>query len=237
MTPSGAPAGDHATTTALADRPVPSAGPPAVSGCQKRRDLGGEAMLLIPPSTGRPAGTLSWHCGHGETALPAQALALVPLAAVGLPLLRHPPKAPVPQPAGQGGPVRTKRQRRPPPAAPFARKHGVGVGMEWGPTKTAVEFMVWSGELASTRRAGGQRLFGLAERSIPAEFLNDGLTDGEWLTRLLSHAGTVLGVATVDDLADFLRIPAARSPSPARHRPPPPRTEGLGQAWVDPGRA
>ncbi|WP_411572697.1 DNA glycosylase AlkZ-like family protein [Streptomyces xanthophaeus] len=68
--------------------------------------------------------------------------------------------------------------------------------------ETAVEFMVWSGELASTRRAGGQRLFDLAERSIPAEFLNDGLTDDECLTRLPSHAGTVLGVATADDLAD-----------------------------------
>ncbi len=69
--------------------------------------------------------------------------------------------------------------------------------------------MVWSGELASTRRAGGQRLFDLAERSIPAEFLNDGLTDDECLTRLPSHAGTVLGVATADDLADYLRFPAA----------------------------
>ncbi|MGW7029738.1 DNA glycosylase AlkZ-like family protein [Streptomyces xanthophaeus] len=75
--------------------------------------------------------------------------------------------------------------------------------------ETAGEFMVWSGELASTRRAGGQRLFDLAERSIPAEFLNDGLTDDECLTRLPSHAGTVLGVATADDLADYLRFPAA----------------------------
>ncbi|MGW6875900.1 DNA glycosylase AlkZ-like family protein [Streptomyces xanthophaeus] len=108
-------------------------------------------------------------------------------------------------------------------------------GWDWGPTKTAVEFLVWSGELASTRRAGGQRLFDLAERSIPADYLNDDLTDDECLTRLLGHAGTVLGVATVDDLADYLRIPAAVA---ARHLPAtgltPVQVEGWGPAWADP---
>ncbi|WCD90905.1 hypothetical protein KPP03845_107334 [Streptomyces xanthophaeus] len=60
--------------------------------------------------------------------------------------------------------------------------------------ETAVEFMVWSGELASTRRAGGQRVFDLAERSVPTEFLN------------------VLGVATADDLADYLLSPPPSQP-------------------------
>lgn len=44
-----APVGDDATAAALVDRSVPSTGPPAVSGGQERRDLGGGAMPLFPP--------------------------------------------------------------------------------------------------------------------------------------------------------------------------------------------
>ncbi|MFD4862476.1 DNA glycosylase AlkZ-like family protein [Streptomyces atratus] len=82
-------------------------------------------------------------------------------------------------------------------------------GWDWGPTKTAVEFLLWSGELACTRRTGWQRQFDLPERSIPAEFLTDALTDEACLKTLLTQAGQALGVATCDDLADYLRITTA----------------------------
>ncbi|MGW0669848.1 DNA glycosylase AlkZ-like family protein [Streptomyces sp. NPDC002746] len=82
-------------------------------------------------------------------------------------------------------------------------------GWNWGPTKTAVEFLLWSGELACTHRTGWQRQFDLPERSVPAEFLTDALTDDACLTALLVHAGRALGVATCDDLADYLRITTA----------------------------
>ncbi|MEV6575734.1 crosslink repair DNA glycosylase YcaQ family protein [Streptomyces sp. NPDC051577] len=108
-----------------------------------------------------------------------------------------------------------------------------GTGWDWGSTKTAVEFLLWSGELASTRRTGGQRLFDLAERCIPAAHLNDELTDDECLIRLLGHAGTAMGVATADDLGDYLRIPNATATRLIPDTPlTPVRVEGWGPAWA-----
>jgi uncharacterized protein len=83
-------------------------------------------------------------------------------------------------------------------------------GWAWSPTKRAIEFLVWSGELACVaRHHGHQRLFDLAERVIPPQHLTDHLSDRECLIRLLERAGNALGVATPDDLADYLRIRTA----------------------------
>ncbi|GAA1309144.1 winged helix-turn-helix domain-containing protein [Saccharothrix xinjiangensis] len=88
-----------------------------------------------------------------------------------------------------------------------------GNGWDWGPTKTAVEFLVWAGELACTRRTDWHRVFDLPHRVIPARHLTDIADDHECHLRLLEHAGSALGVATVDDLADYIRIP-----KPLAHR-------------------
>ncbi|MBW4717316.1 winged helix-turn-helix domain-containing protein [Saccharothrix obliqua] len=82
-----------------------------------------------------------------------------------------------------------------------------GDGWNWSPTKTAVEYLVWSGELACTRRTNWQRLFDLPHRVVPAELLTDALDDRQCQLELLNRAGRVLGVATIDDLADYIRIP------------------------------
>lgn len=82
-----------------------------------------------------------------------------------------------------------------------------GDGWNWGPTKTAVELLVWSGELVCARRANWQRLFDLPHRVLPTELLTDALDDRRCQVELLNRAGRVLGVATADDLGDYLRIP------------------------------
>ncbi|HEY9474971.1 MAG TPA: crosslink repair DNA glycosylase YcaQ family protein [Mycobacteriales bacterium] len=81
-----------------------------------------------------------------------------------------------------------------------------GNGWDWGPTKTAVEYLVWSGELACVRRQGWHRVFDLPERVIPSHLLDQNVDDHTCLVRLLTRAGRALGVATVDDLADYPRI-------------------------------
>ncbi|HEY9474967.1 MAG TPA: crosslink repair DNA glycosylase YcaQ family protein [Mycobacteriales bacterium] len=81
-----------------------------------------------------------------------------------------------------------------------------GNGWDWGPTKTAVEYLVWSGELACVRRQGWHRVFDLPERVIPGHLLDQDVDDHTCLVRLLTRARRALGVATVDDLADYLRI-------------------------------
>ncbi|MEU2951010.1 DNA glycosylase AlkZ-like family protein [Streptomyces xanthochromogenes] len=108
-------------------------------------------------------------------------------------------------------------------------------GWNWGSTKTALEFMVWAGDLACTRYAAGQRLFDLPERCIPHPLLGDDLDDDTCLTRLLEHAAKTLGVGTADDFADYLRI---RPATAARLLPDtaltPVAVQGWSSAWAHP---
>ncbi|MET8746206.1 crosslink repair DNA glycosylase YcaQ family protein [Streptomyces sp. NPDC004728] len=169
---------------------------------------------------------------------PAHALALVPLA--DWPLWAFRRRAARRHPQYPGRHARTALLDRITRDGPLSLRRlrdsaEAGAGWGWSPTKTAVELLVWSGELASTRRTGGQRLFDLAEHCIPAAFLSDQASDDECLTRLLGHAGAALGVATTADLADYLRIP---TPVATRILPgtvlTPVKVEGWGTAWADP---
>ena len=83
-------------------------------------------------------------------------------------------------------------------------------GWNWSPAKTAVQLLLWSGELACVRRdRAGNRLFQLPPTAIGDQYLTDALTDRECLRTLVERAAHALGVATVDDLADYLRVTAA----------------------------
>ncbi|MFF3020044.1 DNA glycosylase AlkZ-like family protein [Streptomyces sp. NPDC057939] len=167
---------------------------------------------------------------------PAHALALVPLADWPLWAFRRRASRRRPQyPDQQTRAALLDRitTEGPLPLRRLREGTAAGAGWTWGPVKTAVEFLLWSGDLASHRRIGGQRLFDLAERCIPDEHLNDDLTDDECLTQLLTHAGTALGVATVDDLGDYIRIPTSLA---ARLLPgtdlTPVRVQDWGTAWA-----
>ena len=76
-----------------------------------------------------------------------------------------------------------------------------GNGWDWSPTKTAIEYLVWSGELACVRREGWHRIFDLPERVIPDHLLDQNVDDHTCLVRLLTRAGRALGIATADDLS------------------------------------
>jgi len=81
-----------------------------------------------------------------------------------------------------------------------------GRGWEWGPTKIAVEYMIWTGELACVRRTNWNRIFDLPQNAIPAHLLRHDIDDLTALAELTTRAGRVLGVATIDDIADYTRI-------------------------------
>lgn len=89
-----------------------------------------------------------------------------------------------------------------------ARLHGGG----WAPAsevKVALEWLLWTGRAICVRRDGSwRRVYDLPGRVLPPTILNADLTDAECLSGLVRGALAALGVATVLDLADYLRQPA-----------------------------
>jgi uncharacterized protein YcaQ len=83
----------------------------------------------------------------------------------------------------------------------------------WSPGKAALEALFAWGEVAIAERRGQTRTYDLAERVIPEEVRARPTPDRDAAHReLLLVAAAALGVATVDDLADYYRlpVPAAR---------------------------
>jgi uncharacterized protein YcaQ len=86
-------------------------------------------------------------------------------------------------------------------------------GWNWTDAKTALEFLFWTGRIATAGRRNFERRYDVAERVIPQAVL-DRPTPGEEEAHreLLLIAARCHGVATVGDLADYFRItvPQAR---------------------------
>ncbi|MEM0943829.1 MAG: crosslink repair DNA glycosylase YcaQ family protein [Pseudomonadota bacterium] len=74
---------------------------------------------------------------------------------------------------------------------------------DWHPSKTALEFLWRTGELAVCHREGFQKCFDLTERVIPAEALAPHPTEAETIDWACSEALNRLGFATSGELAAF----------------------------------
>ena len=73
----------------------------------------------------------------------------------------------------------------------------------WGPAKAALEFLWRSGELAVVNRSGFEKIYDLAERSIPPNLCQPKLSRIEVIDWACSEALRRLGAATPKVLADF----------------------------------
>ncbi len=85
-----------------------------------------------------------------------------------------------------------------------------GKGMwQWSETKQALEYLFWTGQIASAGRRKFERLYDISERVIPALYINT-VTPGkvESQLALIKIAAKALGVATESDLRDYFRIKA-----------------------------
>jgi uncharacterized protein YcaQ len=81
---------------------------------------------------------------------------------------------------------------------------------EWSDTKTAVEFLFWSGQVTSAARRGFERLYDLPERVIGEYILAQPTpSEADAHRYLINRAGRALGVATEADLRDYFRLPLA----------------------------
>ena len=111
-----------------------------------------------------------------------------------------------PEPAAQAQVIAAVADQGPLSMQQLRGGERAGSGWDWGPTKVAVEYLIWTGELACVRRRNWNRVFDLPERVIPDHLRHGGGDEQAGLASLVGKAGRALGVATVDDLADYLRI-------------------------------
>lgn len=74
---------------------------------------------------------------------------------------------------------------------------------DWHPSKTALEFLWRTGELAVARREGFQKVYDLTERVIPAEFRAASVTPDQLIDWACRGALDRLGYATPGELAAF----------------------------------
>ena len=77
---------------------------------------------------------------------------------------------------------------------------------DWHPSKTALEFLWRSGQLAICHRQGFRKFYDLTERVIPAENLNSRMDNAEIVDWAMSSALQRLGFATSGELAAFFEI-------------------------------
>ena len=83
---------------------------------------------------------------------------------------------------------------------------GSGGWWDWHPSKTALEYLWRSGELAVCHRKGFRKVYDLTERIIPPEQLNAHVSEHDMIDWACSTALDRLGFATSGELAAFYAI-------------------------------
>lgn len=101
--------------------------------------------------------------------------------------------------------LRQVRDRGPVMARHFGggEKKGADGWWDWHPSKTALEFLWRTGELAVARREGFQKVYDLAERVIPAHYRAAAPSTGELIDWACRGGLERLGFATPGELAQF----------------------------------
>ena len=106
---------------------------------------------------------------------------------------------------------------------------------EWSDAKIGLEWLLDVGAVVVTRRVGWRRTYDLAERSIPAEYLHDDLSDEECHAALVHAGARLMGIGTAGDIADVHRLPRA---AVAQHAQSvglvPVEVSGWPRAWAHP---
>ena len=100
-------------------------------------------------------------------------------------------------PAGAGDVEKAIKQEQ------LAKKAG---WWEWSDSKTALEWLFWSGLVTTSTRRNFERVYDLTERVYP-DLYNGNIPDRAIAQReLVATAARALGVATENDLSDYFRL-------------------------------
>ncbi len=84
-------------------------------------------------------------------------------------------------------------------------------GWNWSITKHIVEHLFWTGEVTAIGRDSSfRRRYDLAQRVLPPDVIHSPTPTREAaIRRLVERSARSLGVATISDLQDYFRLPAA----------------------------
>lgn len=100
-------------------------------------------------------------------------------------------------PAGAGDVEKAIKQEQ------LAKKAG---WWDWSDSKTALEWLFWSGQVTTSTRRNFERVYDLTERVFP-HLYNGEIRDQATAQReLIATASRALGVATENDLSDYFRL-------------------------------
>ncbi|MGI6878891.1 winged helix-turn-helix domain-containing protein [Microbacterium sp. gxy059] len=90
------------------------------------------------------------------------------------------------------------------------RRGGRGPWWDWDHAKRGLEMLWRFGEVAVAGRDGFERVYALAEQSLPAEVLARSVPEDDALRELVRRAARAQGVATVADIDDYYRLRSQR---------------------------
>jgi uncharacterized protein len=80
----------------------------------------------------------------------------------------------------------------------------------WNTTKTALEYLFWTGEVTTARRDNFERVYDVPDRVLPAEVLSAPTPPrAEAIRELARQSARALGIATETDIRDYFRLPVA----------------------------
>ena len=82
-----------------------------------------------------------------------------------------------------------------------------GTWWAWSEAKVALEWLFWTGQVTISKREKFTRFYDLPARVLPAQALDDSVTEIEAHRHLIRRAGVHLGVAAAEDLIDYFRLP------------------------------
>ncbi|MGC0362277.1 uncharacterized protein YcaQ [Rhodococcus sp. 27YEA15] len=79
----------------------------------------------------------------------------------------------------------------------------------WSDVKIGLEQLFRWGEMVSAGRGGFERRYGLAEQILAPEILEAQVSRSDAIRELVSRGITAHGIGTLDDIADYFRLPSA----------------------------
>ncbi|MEO8843604.1 MAG: crosslink repair DNA glycosylase YcaQ family protein [Kofleriaceae bacterium] len=92
------------------------------------------------------------------------------------------------------------------------KQQAKGGWWSWSDTKTAVEFLFWSGQVTSARRRSFERLYDLPERVLPPEVIAAPTpTIADAHRTLLERSARAIAIGTEADLRDYYRLAPVRA--------------------------